>query len=850
MSENNFQEVIKNNKLFDGIPPRELKFSFNNEQILKKKEGEIIFQRGDESKCAYLILAGKVKIKVYIENKSVKLNKTEKDFFGDIEVLEDTYRRSAAVANTDCILYFLSKSDLRTFLAEIPIINDNIIAYNKVDIPELHITIHPDLLKKDTDKIYIDSQTENIPETGSSETAEKTDEPADEIFEVEKIEPDHKVNEVIEEETSVVNDETLQVNKSDDLITPEIKTEPAEPQEHVEVAVQETKEETVEEITPPEETPVNDLNEENYPETRTEEPADEIVEEEKTEPDKKVNEDVEEETSKVKDEPLQVSEPDNLTISGFNTEPDGPQEEQGNILANEKEKETIEEITLTEETQVNDLNEEISRAEEIHSDEKIADEATIPVENETADIVRNEPDKIEENSEEKKDVSDPSTKISAETSIEEQENNEETTWLNLTTNQTEIEASQEISEEEKEKIEAEEEKLKYDDTELNTSKILGAISKINSSLNEQIVHSNIIRETVMLTEAQAGVLYLIDNVKNLLITEMETEDGVIEVSYPLGNGLTGLAAETGEIINVRDPIKDFRFSEDVDSIRGIVGSSLLCVPVLNDDREAIAVICMANSSSGKFLISDEETMASLVPHISQTLQNLANIRKLIEENKNIHLSTLTKFVTENIQTPVLTMKYYAAQIKKKNVPADVKTVLNVLMDQADSVVNFLYSSLAFTEDINALQIEGTDLKEVIDNTLGLLAEYVESRNVTLYKKVEGAIKIKVDKKAFYQACLQIAKNACDAMGESGNIYITARQTGDLINIEFRDTGPGIADEIKTQIFQPFKSFNKENSSGLGLALAQKIIRDHGGELTVESKPGEGATFIISLPSFE
>lgn len=87
------------------------------------------------------------------------------------------------------------------------------------------------------------------------------------------------------------------------------------------------------------------------------------------------------------------------------------------------------------------------------------------------------------------------------------------------------------------------------------------------------------------------------------------------------------------------------------------------------------------------------------------------------------------------------------------------------------------------------------------------------------------------------------------MGESGKIYITAKRSGDLINIEFRDTGPGIPDEIKSQIFQPFKSFNKENGTGLGLALSQKIIRDHGGELTVESKPGEGATFIISLPSF-
>ncbi|HEY6906191.1 MAG TPA: GAF domain-containing sensor histidine kinase, partial [Ignavibacteriaceae bacterium] len=358
------------------------------------------------------------------------------------------------------------------------------------------------------------------------------------------------------------------------------------------------------------------------------------------------------------------------------------------------------------------------------------------------------------------------------------------------------------------------------------------------------------RESVKLTEAQAGVLYRVDPVKNLLITEQETENGFVDVSYSFADGLTGLAAETGEIINVREPEKDFRYSEEIDSISGIVGTSLMCVPVKNENGETIAVICLANSSSGKFSISDEEKMSQLVPHISQRLQCLASVNKLLDDNKNIYLSTLTKFITDNIQTPVLTMKYYAGQIKKKSVPQDVRTVLNVLMDQADSVVDFLHSTLAFTENRNTLEIEKCSLKTVLDDTLGLLAEYVESRNVGLYKKVESNINVKLDKKAFYQACHQIAKNACDAMGESGNIYITAKQSGDLVNIEFRDTGPGIPDDIKTQIFQPFKSFKKENATGLGLTIAQRIIRDHGGELTVESNPEQGAIFIISLPVFD
>ncbi|HSD62772.1 MAG TPA: ATP-binding protein [Ignavibacteriaceae bacterium] len=752
MPDNNYQEVIKNNKLFDGIPSKNLEFPFQNDSVIKLREGEIIFQKGDESKFTYLVIAGRVKIKVYIENKSIKLNKIEKDFFGEIEVLEDTYRRSAAVANTDCILYLISKSELKQFLSKMPELNDNIIAYNKVEIPELKITIHPDLLKKDTDKIYLhplkESEIKSIVNVKQQMTG-------DEDILMEK--PEYHAEQ--EEET-----ETLADNEVDAFLDIENKAGSG----------------------------LAESQSDNLPEEMLEEPPGE------------------------NEYHSEISE----IINAF---------------------EGVEETTMEEYLpEEKEMTPEVSGYNEIKPDEIIPE---LPDESSVETL----PDESAE------PLAEVIPELHVEPSVDILQNNndneEKPKWFNASGKIEEEEIAQDTFEKEKEKFEAEEEKLKYDDTILNSEKILDSVLKINSGKSDHDVYSNIIRESVKLTEAQAGILYLVDTDKKQLVTEVDSEEGFIRVSFPVEEGLTGIAAETGEIMNIRQPDKDFRYSEDVDSIRGVVGSSLLCVPVINDERETIAVICLANSSSGKFRISDEEKMLCLAPHISQTIQHLSISSLSVESNKNIHLSTLTKFITDNIQTPVLTMKYYAAQIKKKNISSDVRTVLNVLMDQADAIVNFLHFTLAYTENKNSLQLGDYDLREVMDDSLGLLAEYVESRNVTLYKKIENDIKIKVDKNAFYQVCLQIAKNACDAMGENGNIYITAKRSGDLLNIEFRDTGPGIPDVIKPQIFEPFKSFNKENGTGLGLAIAQKIIRDHGGELTVESVSGEGATFIISLPSF-
>jgi signal transduction histidine kinase len=780
MSDNNYQEVIKNNKLFDGIPPQNLKFQFRTEQIIRKKEGEIIFQKGDESQNTYLVVAGRVKIKVYIENKSVKLNKSINDFFGEIEVLEDTYRRSAAVANTDCILYSLNKVDLQTFIEEYQEVNDNIIAYNKVEIPELQLSINADIFKNDTDKLYITPPHE---EKISDELNEEPMEVKEEIIDPGEEESDTTAEE--EHETGVTIEEQL----SEMLLEGKNEEVTIEPEaEEPEVSL----------------SPEEDLNIEGNDNTS------ELSEENEVEE----NLNTEHTSTETDDSEIVYDDENNVNPNMTNPE-SGDAEEETTISGTEN---------ITEET---DESEILSA---------------------TADYAEEVTEKTEDEIVEEESVSE---NFSGSDSLE-PENAEDTEekWVDINSQVEEIEIHDQVSENEKIRYEAEDQKLKYDDTEVSSATVLNAVKRINSSLDKHIVYSNIVREAVRLTEAQAGALYRVDPYKKILVTEKETEDGFSDVSYSMSDGLTGLAAETGEMINVREPIKDFRYSEDIDSIRGIVGLSLLCVPVKNDEGETIAVISLANSSSGKFSIYDEEKMTQLVPHIAQTLQFINGLGRMLDENKDVYLSTLTKFVADNIQTPVLTMKYYAGQIKKKHIPQDVRTVLSVLMDQADSVVDFLDSTLAFTENRNPLKIEKFSLQEVMDDALGLLAEYVESRNVGLYKKVESNISVKLDKKAFYQACHQIAKNACDAMGESGNVYITAKQSGDLVNIEFRDTGPGIPDSVKEDIFRPFKSFNKEKGTGLGLTIARKIIRDHGGELTVESNPERGATFIISLPVFD
>ncbi|HEX7703793.1 MAG TPA: ATP-binding protein, partial [Kofleriaceae bacterium] len=94
----------------------------------------------------------------------------------------------------------------------------------------------------------------------------------------------------------------------------------------------------------------------------------------------------------------------------------------------------------------------------------------------------------------------------------------------------------------------------------------------------------------------------------------------------------------------------------------------------------------------------------------------------------------------------------------------------------------------------------------------------------------------------------LVRNATEAVSVKGGGKVTLRthRAGDRVVIEVEDTGVGIAPEVLPRLFDTFFS-TKEGGSGLGLALTQQIVKDHGGDLAVESIVGKGTTFTVSIP---
>jgi signal transduction histidine kinase len=105
-----------------------------------------------------------------------------------------------------------------------------------------------------------------------------------------------------------------------------------------------------------------------------------------------------------------------------------------------------------------------------------------------------------------------------------------------------------------------------------------------------------------------------------------------------------------------------------------------------------------------------------------------------------------------------------------------------------------------------------------------------------------------DPRKLERALYNLLLNACEAAPSSeGRVLVTVERAGPAVTIAVSDNGPGIAEPIRDKLFHPFVSFGKQNGTGLGLTVVQKIVQDHGGQIVLERTADARTVFRITLP---
>lgn len=139
------------------------------------------------------------------------------------------------------------------------------------------------------------------------------------------------------------------------------------------------------------------------------------------------------------------------------------------------------------------------------------------------------------------------------------------------------------------------------------------------------------------------------------------------------------------------------------------------------------------------------------------------------------------------------------------------------------------------------------LEEIVAAAYEVYAGAAASQGVTVEFDVPENIELPLERARMERVFMNLIDNALAAMPQGGRLRISAELSGNSVLVRVQDSGPGIAPQIRDQLFQPFVTAGKKNGVGLGLAFSHKTVLDHGGNLWAETESGSGALFKIALP---
>lgn len=213
------------------------------------------------------------------------------------------------------------------------------------------------------------------------------------------------------------------------------------------------------------------------------------------------------------------------------------------------------------------------------------------------------------------------------------------------------------------------------------------------------------------------------------------------------------------------------------------------------------------------------------------------------------VSSLAGFICHDLRLPLTTSLVYSELMAEDDLDRWQRRNFHKEISMAVCRMNDLISSLLeSSRGPEALQAEPSDIREIVRGAIRAVAVRPEFSRIVISHEQEGLNQGMFDPGQLQRVITNVVLNACEAVsGVSGRIDVKSWGRRNRIEISIKDNGAGIPEPIRHAIFQPFVSYGKSGGTGLGLAIVQKILRDRGGEIFLDSTGKDGTLFRVVLP---
>ncbi len=238
-----------------------------------------------------------------------------------------------------------------------------------------------------------------------------------------------------------------------------------------------------------------------------------------------------------------------------------------------------------------------------------------------------------------------------------------------------------------------------------------------------------------------------------------------------------------------------------------------------------------------------------IREITETIRKETRLRR---SESLASMTTMAAGVAHEIKNPLAAMQIHtqllrkAFQKKGTLTGEDAERYLGVIEEEIDHL-NKIAVDFLFAVKPMEVELKKDDINRIAGEIISFLEPEAEEKKIEIVSHLSSFIpSLEVDERLVKQALMNLITNAFAAMPDGGKLTIETKNNGNFVSVRISDTGTGIEEDRISRIFEPYYT-TKASGTGLGLTLVYKIMKEHGGEIHVVSRIGEGTTFTLDFP---
>lgn len=235
----------------------------------------------------------------------------------------------------------------------------------------------------------------------------------------------------------------------------------------------------------------------------------------------------------------------------------------------------------------------------------------------------------------------------------------------------------------------------------------------------------------------------------------------------------------------------------------------------------------------------------------KTFQDLSELSALREQVRQIDrlaaIGEMAATVAHEIRNPLGGIRGFASFLAQDTPEEDPRhRLVQKILSGVSSLEKVVSGLLEYTRPVE-LKLAPASCAAIAHAAMRYM-EYDPSR-ITIFTEIDPDLRVLADADRIRQVLMNVLVNAVQSIADRGEVRISAEADENLVHISVQDSGCGMDEEQRKQIFSPFFT-TKEKGTGLGMAVSQKIVEGHGGVLSAYSEPGNGTRIAIQLPRAE